>query len=495
VSDHERHTHRHAGRTGGPVGQVPGEVPEYGYGWVVYVLGAVLAIGLGYAIFQLNYVYGQAPHRIIKILIGLALVLFAFFRPWFALHAWLLAIPLGEWLPSTGIPGINGASLLIFMLMLSWIVPRMLAGERVFTPTRIAKPLAAYISVLGLGLLVTSIRGLAGFDLRFMMSVLWQSTLGFFAYFVVANTVKDERQTRNLLVTMSIGCAVAAAIALRQFAVTPDYRRIAGTLGDVNDLGAYFAVGGTAIVALVFSWKAFPRLKRLLVGVSALLASVAVLLPKSRGAYVGFAGGAAALTYLTSKRVFVIFLIVLALSPLWAPGFVRERVGETTVDTFEAGLYGDSTDRLDPSAGVRLKIWGIVTQEFTRRPFIGHGFGSVPSMTEGKLSKPFSAHSLYFETLADSGLLGIVVLFWLFVACFRSGAELLRIGSSQLTRGLSIGFLAATVALILANVFGQRFTHSTIAGTYFFLAGLVDRNIRIERQRRSQDSAKGEITS
>jgi hypothetical protein len=470
-------------------------VPEYGYGWVVYVLGVVLAVGLAYVIFQLNYVYGQAPHRIIKILIGVALVVFAFFRPWFAMHAWLLAIPLGEWLPSTGIPGINGASLLIFMLILSWVVPRMLAGERVFRPTRIGGPLAAYIGVLGLGILVTSMRGMEGFDLRFLLSVLWQSSLGFFAYYVVANTVHDQRQTRNLLVTLSVGCAFAGAIALWQFIVTPDYRRIAGTLGDVNDLGAYFAVAGAAILALVFSWRAFPRFKRFLVALAAATTSVAVLLPKSRGAYVGFAAGAGAVTFLTSRKLFVVFLIVLALSPFWAPGFVRERVEETTVDTFEAGLVGDSTDRLDPSAGVRLKIWGIVTQEFTHRPFIGHGFGSVPTMTEGKLSKPFSAHSLYFETLADSGLLGIIVLVWLFVACFRSGAELSSVATTPLSKGLSVGFLAATVALILANVFGQRFTHSTIAGTYFFLAGLVDTNIRIERQRRSHEGAKGEITS
>ncbi|MBD3366641.1 MAG: hypothetical protein GF405_00535 [Candidatus Eisenbacteria bacterium] len=492
MSDRERHTHE---RTGGPVGRVPGEVPEYGYGWVVYVLGAILAVGLAYVIFQLNYVYGQAPHRIIKILIGLALVVFAFFRPWFALHAWLLAIPLGEWLPSTGIPGVNGASLLIFMLVLSWVVPRMLAGERVFTPTRIGRPLAAYIAVLGLGIFVTSVRGMEGFDLRFMLSVLWQSSLGFFAYYVVANTVRDERQTRNLLVTLSIGCAVAGAVAIWQFTITPDYRRIAGTLGDVNDLGAYFAVAGSAIVALVFSWRAFPRFKRLLVSVSAVIASVSVLLPKSRGAYVGFAAGAGALTLLTSRKLFIVFLVVLALSPLWAPGFVRERVSETTVDSIEAGLIGDSTDRLDPSAGVRLRIWSIVTQEFTRRPFIGHGFGSVPTMTEGRLSKPFSAHSLYFETLADSGLLGIIVLGWLFVACFRSGIELMRVGTTPLARGLSIGFLAATVALIVANVFGQRFTHSTIAGTYFVLAGLVDRNIHLERQGRSRESAHGENTS
>lgn len=40
------------------------------------------------------------------------------------------------------------------------------------------------------------------------------------------------------------------------------------------------------------------------------------------------------------------------------------------------------------------------------------------------------------------------------------------------------------VALLVANVFGQRFAHMCIAGTYFFRADLVDRSIAIERESR-----------
>jgi hypothetical protein len=64
----------------------------------------------------------------------------------------------------------------------------------------------------------------------------------------------------------------------------------------------------------------------------------------------------------------------------------------------------------------------------------------------------------------------------------RSGRELLRVASTRTSRGLAIGFLGATVALIVANVFGERFSHISIAGTYFCLAGLVDRSIAIEHE-------------
>ena len=106
----------------------------------------------------------------------------------------------------------------------------------------------------------------------------------------------------------------------------------------------------------------------------------------------------------------------------------------------------------------------------------------MPYLTADELGRPFSAHSLYFETLGQAGLVGIVVLFWLLFACVRSGRELLRVASTRTSRGLAVAFLGATVALIVANIFGERFMHISIAGTYFFLAGLVDRSIAIEHE-------------
>jgi O-antigen ligase len=184
-----------------------------------------------------------------------------------------------------------------------------------------------------------------------------------------------------------------------------------------------------------------------------------------------------------SKKAFIVFLLVLLASPLWAPGFVKDRVLETEIDSVEAQITGDVTDRLDPTAAVRLEIWSIVLREVAKRPVFGYGFGSVPMLTVGHLGTAFSAHSLYLETLGDTGLIGLVILVWLLTACVRSGFELTRRATTPLTRGLAVGFVAATAVLVLANVFGQRFLHRSIAGSYFVLAGLVERAILIEKDK------------
>ncbi len=475
----------HTGPAGRRIRPVPTrtELPQYNYTWLLYVLAAVLAVGLAYVIYQLNYGYGQAPHRILKILLGVAVFTIAFFKPWVALHAWLLALPLGELLPVTGIPGVNGPNLILMMMVVSWILPRVLRGEPLIMRTRLMWPIAFFLAVFFLSYLKATffppIHG--SFPAMMMLRRVWQSALGLSVYYIVANTVKDRKQLTNLLVTFGIGCSFGVLVAIRQLGTLAAHKRVVGAMGDVNDLAAYMAMCASMLVALFLAGGGLGWLKRTAILASAGLAMVGTFLPKSRGALLGIAAGLGLLTLKISKRAFVVFLVILALSPFWVPSSVKERVMETRSDTVEAGLFGDPSDRLDPSAAIRLEIWGIVLKEFVRNPIFGLGYATVPLLTLARYGRTFSSHSLYVATAGESGLLGLFALTWLIVSCIKSGRELLARATHRIHRGLSLGFLAATAALLVANIFGQRFLHMTIAGTYFFLAGLVDRGIYFEK--------------
>jgi hypothetical protein len=476
----ERDPHRPAFTTTG--GQPPADVPQYSYSWLPYVLGGIVALVLAFAITRLNYGFGQAPHRIVKMLLGVSFLAFTVFRPKIALHLWLLAMPIAAWLPVTGIPGLNGVNLLFVVSVLGWVVPWFMSGERLLPHTRVGPALGFYIVVLFASAIRTILFPPEGTDYTVTELLLrvWQRVPALAIYFVAVGSITNYKRIRSMIGTFAVSAGVAAVIAFRQFATTPDMRRIGAGMNP-NDFAAYVAMLATALIAHVFTSSAFKRVRRLVVWVAAAFASIAVLLPKSRGGYVGFAGGLSVVTYLISKKAFIIFLLVLLASPLWAPGFVKDRVLETEVQSVEAQITGDVTDRLDPSAAVRIEVWGIVLSEVASRPLFGYGFGSVPRLTLGRMGTPFSAHSLYFETLGDMGLIGVAALLWLLAACVRSGLELMRRATSPLTRGLAIGFVAASAVLLLANVFGQRFLHRSIAGSYFVLAGLVDRSILLEK--------------
>jgi len=470
---------------GSPTGPPPGEVPQYSYAWLPYVLCGILALVLAFVITRLNYGYAQAPHRIIKMLLGVAFVAFTVLRPRLALHLWLLAMPIAAWLPVTGIPGLNGVNLLFAVALLGWVLPWLTTKERLLPPARITAPLIMYIVVLFASAIRTILFPPEGtsYAASDLLLRVWQRVPALAIYFVVLGSVKTEARIKALLGTFAASASIAALIAVRQFIATPgeSARRIGAGMNP-NDFAAYVGMCASALGAYVLDSRAFRGARRVVIWIGAGLASIAVLLPKSRGGYLGFAGGLAAVAYLASRKAFIVFLIVMLASPLWAPGFVKERVMETEVDSFEAQIAGDVTDRLDPSAAVRIEIWGIVLREVARRPVFGFGFGAVPRLTVGQIGTPFSAHSLYFETLGDMGLVGLAALLWLLVACVRSGFELMRRATTPLSRGLSIGFIAASVVMLLTNIFGQRFLHRSIAGSYFLLAGLVDRSIILERR-------------
>lgn len=474
----------------------PSQVPQYSYGWLMPVLGGLLALAFAFLVFKLHYTYGQAPHRIAKMTIGLVVVMFAFFRPKLAIHAWLLAMPVGEWLPSSGIPGLNGPNLLFIVLLLSWVVPRIMAGEQIAVRTRIGRPLGLFAGIF----LLSTVHGVLfppgiGYQAVAMFKGVWQSILGFSIYFIVANTVKNEREVRNLLITLAVGAILGGLIAARQYAASGDATRIAGALGDVNDLAAYFAMVAVFLIPVATLPGTFSFIRRVTLLGSAGLATLTAFMPKSRGAYIGLALGVVYLANRISKRALVVVLVIIALSPIWAPSSLKDRVAETRADDFEMALVGDATDRLDPSSAVRLKIWGVVMSKFVRSPIIGHGYASIPYLTSEDMDKPWSAHSLYVETAGEMGLVGLFALTWLFVVCIGSGRELLRVSSNALNERVAIGFLAATVALLITNVFGQRLTHISIGGTYFFIAGLVDRCIYFERERRAAEDAKGVLAT
>ncbi|MFH1502396.1 MAG: O-antigen ligase family protein [Candidatus Eisenbacteria bacterium] len=467
---------------GAPSGPPPGEVPQYSYAWVPYVLGGIAALALAIVITRLNYGYAQAPHRIVKMILGASFLAFTVFRPKLALHLWLLAMPVAAWLPVTGIPGLNGVNLLFIVALVGWVGPWFMSGQRLLPRTRIGPALAFYIVVLFASVIRTILFPPEGteFGPTELLLRVWQRVPALAIYYVAVGSTRDYDRIRSLIGTFAVSTGIAALIAFRQFATTPDVRRVGGGMNP-NDFAAYVGMCATALIAHVFTSSAFTRTRRLVLWVAAGLASIAVLLPKSRGGYVGFAGGLSAVTFLMSKKAFIVFLLVLIASPLWAPGFVKDRVLETEVESMEAQISGDVTDRLDPSAAVRIEVWRIVLSEVAARPVFGFGFGSVPMLTLDRMGTPFSAHSLYFETLADMGLIGVAALAWLLVACTRSGFELARRATTPLTRGLAVGFIAATVVLLLTNVFGQRFLHRSIAGSYFVLAGMVDRSVLLEK--------------
>ena len=117
---------------------------------------------------------------------------------------------------------------------------------------------------------------------------------------------------------------------------------------------------------------------------------------------------------------------------------------------------------LDPSASVRLRSWGAAFEAFRQLPLLGHGvtgFGFIDAQ--------------YFRILAECGLLGllsfgalVILLLW---HTWRAGSRL----STPLWRGMSAGFLAALVGLLVHAIGANTFIIVRIMEPFWLFAGLV----------------------
>ena len=85
---------------------------------------------------------------------------------------------------------------------------------------------------------------------------------------------------------------------------------------------------------------------------------------------------------------------------------------------------------LDVSGHGRAELWRVAWEQGTARPLTGGGAGTWPRAyieETGSLGGPANAHSLYLETFAELGAIGVLLLLAAVVVVFRAG---LRDGST-----------------------------------------------------------------
>jgi probable O-glycosylation ligase (exosortase A-associated) len=148
------------------------------------------------------------------------------------------------------------------------------------------------------------------------------------------------------------------------------------------------------------------RLLRLTLKISFWLCAVAVVFTYSRGAFLGLLIVMAVL-YLRGPRAFAALAgcaILYVVAVPYLPDRLTSRMA--SIETHQ-----------DASAQHRLIAWEVAWKVAKERPLLGAGFwGLANRMTYAQYgyAQSTSAHSIYFDVLADHGFTGFVIYVWLF---------------------------------------------------------------------------------
>ncbi|MBN1979705.1 MAG: O-antigen ligase family protein [Anaerolineae bacterium] len=182
---------------------------------------------------------------------------------------------------------------------------------------------------------------------------------------------------------------------------------------------------------------------RLVAGLLLALALLNLVLSYFLNTWLGFLAGAAVLILKRSKRVFLIWLVVLLIAAvLGAELFLL--------------IYQDRFK--DPQQGdmLRLEIWRDTLRVWQKRPLIGVGNANLAAhflvygtgQTPGRILRGKSAHphNIYLGILAENGLLGLACMLWLIAVFVRSLWRSMDNVDDEELQGLAAGGLAVFVA-------------------------------------------------
>jgi len=368
----------------------------------------------------------------------------------------------------------TAAALYLFPLLL-WIIRMILARDFRLIRTPISLPILAFV-IMAFISSVFSMDRWYSFD-EFRGEVLKQAML----FLMVANTIRNSKQIRNLLIGLFTGAAFMSIVGIVGYytGLTVYEGRTISWYSNMSytSLGCYLAINVTLVLAIVYFERNRARIFWLL-SMTAVLAWC-ILLTFTRGVWiaVGIAG-----SFLSVARKKFIGLLVLAMMIFVLAVFPNP---------FRERLLSIADLRNYPVSGAilsdRVLSWQSALDMIKDRPLIGIGYGPklfeeiYPQYVYPGAKEPMSyAHNLFLDLTVQMGIPGLIIFFWLIISYFRGAIIVFRKVSSSFLRAVILGSITG-ILILLVNGLVSLLLFNELGLLIFILMGITySRAIQVE---------------
>jgi O-antigen ligase len=430
---------------------------------IVAVVGAFL-VAQGLANVSVSYTMGAAA----------ALLLFtvAFVRTDWGIYVVIFSMLLSPQFGSkgAGVGAGRGVTLrtedfVLLVIGLSWLAKTAVNKElNLIARTPLNWPILSYIAAnlvaTMLGYMTGSIGSWSGYFyvLKYVEY--------FVIYYMAVNNLRDREHAWRLVAAAFITAAIVSVIGLAQ---VPSGERVSapfeGEVGEPNTFGGYllFMIAIAAGIALETT-----NGRRRLQSVALLgLMAVPFFFTLSRASYLGVIPAFLVLARFTTRRRFVVGLILLGLvaSPVLiyvAPKSVKERITYTFKEERGSETVRVGALAFDPSTSARLMSFKAAMEGFAQRPIFGWGVTGFGFMD-----------AQYARVLAETGLVGLISFAWLMWTVWRHARDVYRTRRDPEERGLLLGFLAGFVGLLVHAFGSNTFIIVRIMEPFWLITGIV----------------------
>ena len=250
-----------------------------------------------------------------------------------------------------------------------------------------------------------------------------------------------------------------------------DHMRISATFVDLgaNEMAAFFVTACLVAFGLLIGARATWGW-RAVYAMAATLAAVGVVLSYSRTAYIAILAGLAVILLLSKLRLKLLLpaLALLIVLPVLMPPAAVERFESISI---EEDVRDESTDS-------RFVFWEEAIHHFKENPLIGIGFHTFHHAEFS--SAEMDVHNFFLRELVEKGVLGGLILLgliWSVSLLLWRSLAIARPGGWYI--GLALGLAGAWVALMIGNVFGDRFTHYPMIAHFWLYLGLALRGLQL----------------
>lgn len=377
------------------------------------------------------------------------------------------------------IEGMPLGSSLVYIILLGVALGLLRRGESILPGTPWTRLLCAYVGftfvslwigsfVLGLPLpLSTGDRRVSDWCAFVTMPAL---------FFLVAAAVKDVRQMKLLLALMCLSMfmldrAYWNAVSGRDYSTySEDFHRDGSAMGYSGAQG--FAAFTAQCAIFLLSLAAMERkvLLRLSYIGLAVFSVLCLMYSFSRGGYAAFLAGWLFLGIIKQRSLLVLLAVFVVVWASVVPAAVQMRVNMTY----------DPAAGLDHSSETRLALWEDAIELAGANVLLGTGFGTYGYL--GRIGNYTDTHNVYLEVLVETGVVGLLLLLWLFGKSAWRGYLLSLRAKDPLLRGLGLGLTGWVVCAMVANAFGDRWNYLQIQGFFWVIAGLVARGWALVQQ-------------
>jgi putative inorganic carbon (hco3(-)) transporter len=227
-----------------------------------------------------------------------------------------------------------------------------------------------------------------------------------------------------------------------------------------NVLGSYMILMAPIAAGLVLMSKTWKQ-RIIWLGMT-LIMLAALLFTGSRGAWLALAASIGLLGIMYDRRILIGGLIAAVLVVFLVPS-VQHRFTSLFSPTYVEKSTKDG----------RIARWAGAYDMMRYEPLFGKGMGHYGGAVAERNFGTIYVDSYYFKTLAETGIVGLALFFWLMFTLIK---EMLRSWRAVKTRGyqfVAIGIFTGLVAVIFHNGVENIFEVPFMNAYFWLLAGMI----------------------